>query len=151
HLSKRLRHIEERNGYDLTFEDGTHWQCNSLIGADGIRSKVRNQLFQSGTIRDTGQRCWRGVSVYSGNAAFTHHAYEVWCYWKRFCFVSVDDCRVYLYAVVNHVVQDGGKTLNKLFGDLRQEILKIIEMSPTEDVIFIVLIDLKPFHRWHHG
>ncbi len=151
HLSKRLRHIEERNGYDLTFEDGTHWQCNSLIGADGIRSTVRNQLFQSGKIRDTGQRCWRGVSVYSGNAAFTHHAYEAWGKGKRFGFVKVDDRRVYWYAVVNQELQDGVKTLSELFGDFHPEILEMIEMTPTEDVIFNDLIDLKPFHRWHHG
>lgn len=61
HVGKRLKTItEENNGYLLTFEDGTKAEAEYVIGADGLRSKVRNLMFQENELRDAHQLCWRG-------------------------------------------------------------------------------------------
>ncbi|KAJ4474467.1 hypothetical protein J3R30DRAFT_3509303 [Lentinula aciculospora] len=60
HHSKRLKSYSQgRHGgpIRLSFEDGTHATCDVLVGADGIKSAVRNCLLQeyAEVSRDNGQ------------------------------------------------------------------------------------------------
>lgn len=59
-LSKRLSKVEQSESVRLSFNDGTVEQCSALIAADGIKSIVRNQLFNQSKIREMHQACWRG-------------------------------------------------------------------------------------------
>lgn len=77
-LSKRLSKIEQRNGYQLTFEDGTFAHADAVIGADGIKSVVRHQILNIGKLRSAKQKCWRGVSEFDWAAKYNHQAYEAW-------------------------------------------------------------------------
>ncbi len=45
----------------LTFDDGTDARCDVVVGADGIHSTVRAQLFGTESPRFTGNICWRGL------------------------------------------------------------------------------------------
>src|SRR5690606_20456833 len=47
-LSKRVLKIDKDSDFKLTFEDGTTENYEVIIGADGIKSTVRNQLFGGG-------------------------------------------------------------------------------------------------------
>jgi salicylate hydroxylase len=49
------------NGVELTFVDGTRTTGDILIGADGIHSSVRTQLFGEAPARFTGNVAWRVV------------------------------------------------------------------------------------------
>lgn len=150
HLSKRLTHIREDETYTLTFKDGSTVHSEVVIGADGIRSVVREQLLGPGEIRDTGQRCWRGVVNMELPARYAHEANEAWGKGKRFGFVKINARQVYWYAVVNaRLVKQNDMPLADLFREFHPDIIRIIAGTPEENLFFSDIIDLKPIYQWH--
>ncbi len=150
-LSKRLLKIEKDNNFKLNFEDGTTVNSEVVIGADGIKSVVRNQLFGTGTIRDTKQRCWRGVSEFDWTSKYNHEAFEVWGRGKRFGFVKISDKKVYWYAVINEMLMKKSAGIIELFNNFHPEVLQIISETPKEQIIFSDIIDLQPIPKWQNG
>jgi len=63
-LGKGFHSFEKLNTgkIKVKFDDNTDVTTDFLIGADGIHSKVRKQLFPKSKIRYSGQTCWRGVA-----------------------------------------------------------------------------------------
>jgi 2-polyprenyl-6-methoxyphenol hydroxylase-like FAD-dependent oxidoreductase len=60
-----------------------------LVGADGIRSVVREQLFGKSALRYAGYTCWRGVAKREQVALAPGTAFETWGQGRRF---SVHPC-----------------------------------------------------------
>lgn len=61
-LDRRLTHIaSDAGGAVLEFADGTSARAAVAIGADGVKSIVRDQLFHTTPPQFTGQVAWRGV------------------------------------------------------------------------------------------
>jgi 2-polyprenyl-6-methoxyphenol hydroxylase-like FAD-dependent oxidoreductase len=148
HLGKRLLRIEKRTDYTLYFEDDTMVHAPILIGADGIKSVVRKQIFGSGEIRDTKQRCWRGLTEVVDMEQYHHDAYEAWGEGKRFGFVKVSANKVYWYAVVNDSMLQTESNIHTLFADFHPDIRKMINSTPEHQFIFSDIIDLKPLFEW---
>jgi len=62
HLNKRLVSLEdlgEHDGVQLSFQDGTVVVADLVVGADGIRSVVRDHIFPDHKIKFTGTTIWR--------------------------------------------------------------------------------------------
>ena len=57
---------EDHDGVEAHFSDGSYWQGDLLIGADGIHSRVAQQLAPARRLNYLGDRVWRGV-VADGN------------------------------------------------------------------------------------
>jgi len=53
--------IQDNNGIELTFANGNTAHCDVLIGADGIKSAVRDALFPTESPQFTGYVAWRGL------------------------------------------------------------------------------------------
>ncbi|KAH8817434.1 salicylate hydroxylase [Xylogone sp. PMI_703] len=62
-LNKRLEAVEnlKQGGVRLSFQDGTEAIADLVIGADGIRSIVRDSLFPDHKIKFTGTIIWRVI------------------------------------------------------------------------------------------
>lgn len=148
-LGKRLLKIErQENSFKLLFEDGTEAVHDYLIGADGIKSVVRDQLFGKQEIRNTGQICWRGLCEKDFSEKYRNEAYELWGKGKRFGFVQINSRQVYWYAVVNkHFVTDKGFSPH-LFDEFHPEIQELISVTPEAAVVKNEIIDLKPMGKW---
>ncbi len=150
-LAKRLSKIEQSSLFTLTFEDNTTENSQIVIGADGIKSVVRNQLFSTSVIRDTKQICWRGICETALPEKYQHEAIEAWGKGKRFGFVKIDDKQIYWYAVVNHRLAEHDKVdLCDLFKTFHSDVLKIISETHDSNIIFSRITDLKPMMQWHH-
>jgi len=52
---------QEAAGVEAHFEDGSYWQGDLLIGADGLHSRVAGQLAPLRRLNYLGDRVWRGV------------------------------------------------------------------------------------------
>lgn len=53
--------VEDAGGVTLHFENGSTARADAVLGADGVRSRVRNQLFGAGQPRFTGYMAYRGL------------------------------------------------------------------------------------------
>jgi len=62
HVSKELTEFEDRaDGVVARFADGTEYEGRALIGADGLRSRVREIVIGDGAPRPAGHVTYRGV------------------------------------------------------------------------------------------
>lgn len=74
HLNHQLIHFEQtQQGVNLSFENGETASVDLLIGADGIRSVVRKQLFGLEDPAYGGWMTWRGVQKYQHRLLPPHH------------------------------------------------------------------------------
>lgn len=62
HLNKKLTGFEQdSDGVTLFFTDGTSTRASALIGADGVHSVVRSQMFKAESPRYTGRIAYRAT------------------------------------------------------------------------------------------
>ena len=66
--------VEDQNGVTARFVDGSELRADLLIGADGVRSTVRRQMFPGVDLVDTGYIGWRGMVEEPALTPSTHAA-----------------------------------------------------------------------------
>ncbi|MFN8292158.1 MAG: FAD-dependent monooxygenase [Chitinophagales bacterium] len=151
-LSKRLSKVEKSDRFSLVFEDNSTFACDVLIGADGIKSIVRNQYFERSEIRSAAQVCWRGICEVDLPSQYAHTAIEAWGSGLRFGFVKVSSSKVYWYAVADEeLVKDEHVDLQELFSSFSADVLKLIAETPKAQIVFSNISDIKPNAAWHRG
>lgn len=152
HLSKRLAKAEKSEGYTLTFEDGSEIKTPVLIGADGLKSVVRTQIFGKHPIRDAQQICWRGVCEFTLPESTQYEGNEAWGKGKRFGFVPIDAKKVYWYALIKgsttDLKADEPANLKDIFSDFHSLILDLIKATSPEQIIVSQIADLQPITQW---
>ncbi|MBK8636014.1 MAG: FAD-dependent monooxygenase [Saprospiraceae bacterium] len=148
-LSKRLSKIEKAELFKLTFEDNSTFESRLVIGADGIKSVVRNQLFEKGTLRYPNQICWRGICEINLLQKYQNELNEAWGKGKRFGFVKISAKKVYWYALANSKnLEPSTVNLIEFFSEFHSDILNIISATKTEQIVVSDIIDLKPIDKW---
>ena len=150
-LSKRLVDIQKNEDFELNFDDSTSIHSDILIGADGIKSIIRNQLFQENTIRNAQQICWRGVCDYELPEQYSHELNEAWGKGKRVGFVKISPQKVYWYALANQQDVKNIKEVNleDFFKEFHPDIIQILKATPREKIIVADITDLKPIQNWY--
>lgn len=150
-LSKRLSKIEKYETFKLTFEDNTTIESKLVIGADGLKSVVRNQLFEENTLRNANQICWRGICEIDLPIKYQNELNEAWGKGKRFGFVKISDKKVYWYALKNSKnTNPNHVNLAELFMEFHSDILQIISATKKDQIIVSDIIDLKPIKKWQN-
>lgn len=62
HLNKNAVDVRElEHGATVSFEDGETLNADIVIGADGVKSIVREKIFGKDNPQYTGMMCWRGM------------------------------------------------------------------------------------------
>lgn len=146
---------EEDNSVNITFEDQSKFEAQYIIGADGINSVIRRQLFPNSTIRYSGQTCWRGITQHPLPEDFNHRGYEMWGKKVRFGISKVTHDTTYWFAVVNSppMQKDNRDTLyqklNDLYVNFDPKIPEIIQNTPLDAILRNDIIDLKPMKKWY--
>ena len=148
HLAKQLLEVKADKVYQLRFADNSTAEAEILIGADGIKSPVRTQLFNHGTIRNAGQICWRGTCEMDLPAHYHHQLNEAWGKGKRFGFVKIGPRKVYWYALAQAKKHNAETNLITLFKDFHPDILTILEATASNNIITSPITDLKPIKTW---
>ncbi len=158
-LGKGFKSFEQIGDHqiEVTFEDGTNHVSDYLIGADGINSKVRNQLFPNSQKRFTEQTCWRGVATFSLEEEFSHRGMELWGDQVRFGISRISEDKVYWFAVAldkanqkdeQHLVKS---KLSKMFSDFHPLVGQLIEATEDQNILRNDINDLKPLDKWYQG
>ncbi len=120
----------------VRFADGREAQGDLLIGADGLHSVVRTQLFGPSKPRYAGYTCWRGV------AHITRSGLETWAWGKGYQLgiTPMNHGRAYWFA--QKYASEGAKDkpmgrkreLLELFHDWHDPIPAVIEATNETDI-----------------
>ena len=145
---------QENNTVTVTFQDGTTTQSQYLIGADGIDSKVRAQLFPKSQIRYSGQTCWRGVMKSALPPEYKDRGIEMWGKGIRFGLSQLSENETSWFAVKNSEAfqkDDRAVLKNKLlsyFKDFHPLVNELINNTEINAILRNDITDLKPIKHW---
>ncbi len=157
HLGKSFSQYEIQNDQTLKvhFEDQSTCESDFLIGADGINSKVRKQLFPTSQIRYTGQTCWRGVSNLELPSDLHHRGFELWGDQLRFGFSRISKGKVYWFAVAlapENEKEDATQLKSNLLERYQSYdalVKDLIQATPDDKIIRNDINDLAPMKNWY--
>ncbi len=138
------------DGATITFADGSTHDATFVIGADGLRSAVRDSLLGPQPLRAAGQSAWRGVCPRS--AAGTDVGGETWGRGARFGFVPISATEVYWYAVMDMPAMpedaDQHRGLWMLYQNWHAPIPALLAATEPASVIRTELFDRPPSDTW---
>lgn len=159
HCDHELARLNSNDtGVRAEFTNGEAVESDLLVGADGLRSKVREILFGDSPYRDAGQACWRGVvdrsALTRADAIEPTVAWELWGRGARFGYLSINAHQVYWYATLSTPLVDFPmedlEQFRARFAPMWNETVRDIVLStPDETIIAAALIDRKPADKWH--
>ncbi len=138
----------------VRFANGQTDEADLLVGADGIRSAVRADLFGPPQLRYSGYTCWRGICPRPAAV----RAGELFLWTGRGSQVGINTLtrdRVYWFATRNAPV--GEKAADEraaaldLFRDWAPPLPELIASTPADRVIRGDIIDRQPSRPWSKG
>jgi FAD-dependent urate hydroxylase len=147
---------EDEDSVAVTFASGETDRAHLLVGADGIHSVIRGQLFPGVKLRYSGYTTWRGVVETEDEAALGTTS-ETWGCGARFGIVRIDRGRVYWFSTAN--VEEGRKLsaaeskvfLLDYFKGWHHPVETLIESTTPEQILHNDIHDIAPMRKWCRG
>jgi 2-polyprenyl-6-methoxyphenol hydroxylase-like FAD-dependent oxidoreductase len=143
--------VEYTNGYYLKFENGEQIQSSAVLGADGLNSIVRQNIFPNNSIRNANQICWRGITECELPIKFKNELNEAWGKSERFGFVQIAENKVYWYALKSFKKSANEFSINGIeqyFSHYNSVIKDIIKSTKKDQINTAEISDLKPTNIW---
>jgi 2-polyprenyl-6-methoxyphenol hydroxylase-like FAD-dependent oxidoreductase len=138
----------------VTLNNGERVEADLLVGADGLHSSVRAQLFGSQPPIYSGYTSWRGVTP-GDSVPPPDRTSESWGRGERFGIVPIGFGEVYWFAVADAPADgrdvDVHRELMARFGSWHEPIAAIIKATPPDRIVRTDICDRPPIERWHSG
>ena len=154
-LGAEVTRFEQRaDGVRVQAADGRSWTAGALVGADGIHSRVREQLLGDGPPRYTGVTVWRGVTAAESLRIPEGEAHTYLGDGGEFGFMPMLDGRVYWYATKQAPAGQGAEhgshqaDLRLRFSGWPGPIGQLVELTPEPDILRTDIYDRPPGRRW---
>ncbi len=147
---------QDESGVTARFADGGTARGDLLVGADGIHSVVRGQLFPEVVLRYAGYPAWRGVTAGDAFARIDRTS-ETWGRGARFGIVPIGGKRIYWFATGNlpaGVRRDPAEhkaDLLRRFRGWHAPIEELIEATPEDKILYNDIFDFPPLQHWSQG
>ena len=160
---------QERDVVSARFADGSSIECDLLIGADGLHSRVRTQLLDDGPPSPRSYTSWRGIADSSPVGTVPGTAVEIYGRGKRFGIGPVGQGRIGWWATVNDLVgekkrrRDGAgatvveashgspRELLRLFEGWCEPVLELIQATRPTSMVKNAVFDRSPTKKWGTG
>lgn len=155
--SELQRIKQQSNKVRLHFKDGRVEEHDAVIGADGIRSRVRSDLFGTSDPVYRGYTVWRGLARYEGTAITPGFNSESWGSGMRFGILNTGHRRFTWYATANvpwprlDARCGRKKELQELFADWHNPITDFLEATEEGEILKNGARDCAPLRRWGKG
>ncbi|MBM7118395.1 FAD-dependent monooxygenase [Archangium primigenium] len=146
---------EEGTRVTVTLSDGTSATGDVLVGADGLRSVVREGLWGDG-LRYSGYTSWRGITRELERSE-PREATETWGPGARFGIVPVGHGELYWYATRDapaggqDTPGEGRAALRECFGRWHAPIAAVLDSTPEAQFFRTDIHDRRPLPRWSQG
>ena len=157
-LGQTLARLEQSSDQArISFQSGLAAEHDAVIGADGIRSRVRSELFGHSDPIYRGYMVWRGVANYDGGAIMPGANSETWGAGKRFGILNTGKSKFTWYAAVNVPSNNpdgpGGRKRDLLeaFTGWHEPIRDLIAATSDHEIMKNGAYDLVPLRRWGAG
>lgn len=150
---KYISHQNVNGKIQINFSDN-NLETDVLLGADGINSLVRKNLFTS-ELRFSGQTCWRGVAQLKLDDEYLAVGKETWGNNLRFGFANISPTEVYWFAVSKASKNEKEDILKrkdnllKMYHSFHPLISEIIQNTAKDKIIRHDINDLKRLETWH--
>lgn len=147
-----VRFEESPDGVSAEFADGAVIEAGVLIGADGIWSRVREELVGGAKPRYAGYTTWRGIAPVSSGETLC----ETWGPGLRFGTVPITGDQTYWFAVAD--AREGGEDgadvkgeLLERFAELPGDVRVMIDATAPADILRTDCHDRPPLKIWGRG
>lgn len=135
------------------FADGREVHGDVLIGADGVHSATRAQLFGKAMPRYAGYTCWRGI------ARIAREGIETWAWGNRMQFgvIPMSRGRAYWFAQQRapegEAEQEGWRkcAVWNLFAQWPDPIPAVIEATEETQILRNDIYETEPLPHWSRG
>ncbi len=139
---------------EVRFADGSSDSADLVIGADGIRSVVRKEIFGSEPVRYSGYTCFRGMCARPESVSAGYIA-EWWGRGKRVGITTMRNDQVYWWATLNSAPnrhrEQAASELATQFRSWADPWPQILRSTPDEAILQNDIIDRKPTRNWSQG
>jgi 2-polyprenyl-6-methoxyphenol hydroxylase-like FAD-dependent oxidoreductase len=158
HVGARLVRFEQ-DGTTVAafFDDGREVEGSLLIGADGIFSTVRRQLFPDLDPRYAGYVVWRGVTHLTPRRGWPPHSVvRTMGREKHFGIAQLSEGRHFWYGTHDEPLSEpevGGRkaTLARHFGEWHSPIPELVDATREEAMLRHGIYELRPLKAWTNG
>jgi 2-polyprenyl-6-methoxyphenol hydroxylase-like FAD-dependent oxidoreductase len=156
HLGRTVGALDPPGGsVRMRFLDGGAVEARVVIGADGLRSVIRGQIFPEVRLRYSGQTSYRAVVEAALPAELDGVSREIWGPGCRFGFSAISPTEVYWYATLDAplgapVPPEGPRSmLERRFAGFPDPVAALIAATEEEALVQTDLNDFEPLERWH--
>ncbi len=152
-----VAYTQDEKGVTALFAEGDEVRGQVLIGADGIKSLVRNQLLGNEPPRYAGYTAWRGVGLIECPEVPIGLTFVAMGRGSQVGMLPIGGGRIYWFATANvpagEVAGPGGHKadLLKLFGDWYPPFPAAVEATPDSAILRNDIIDRPPVRKWSDG
>jgi 2-polyprenyl-6-methoxyphenol hydroxylase-like FAD-dependent oxidoreductase len=145
----------------LRFESGSDADGDVLVGADGLRSAIRERLLGGPKLRYSGQTSYRAIVDHVVDTGpFADKLCEFWgnSGGLRFGFGRIDERRTYFFTT--HRVpagqrdaspEDAHRFLRGAFRSFPEEVRALVDHALSDRLIRTDIHDFAPLRCWHRG
>jgi 2-polyprenyl-6-methoxyphenol hydroxylase-like FAD-dependent oxidoreductase len=145
---------QSANKVRVHFANGDSAEHDILIGADGLRSRVRGAIFGTREPIYRGYTVWRGIGHYEGADISPNSSSETWGKGKRFGILNAGNKAFTWYAAANvpanhqDFVQGRKPELLEMFADWHSPIAELIDSTPENLIMKNAAYDHNSLKRW---
>ncbi|HEX4207266.1 MAG TPA: FAD-dependent monooxygenase, partial [Ktedonobacteraceae bacterium] len=151
--------VQEADHVKAQFADGRVAEGDLLIGADGIRSCIRQQLFGAPKISYTGYSSWRGIAAVDEQYIPVGISSESWGRGKRIGLIPLLEGRMYWFAAQttpegagkDEPAEQRKQEVQALFHGWHDPIEPILKATDASHIIRTDVYDIEPLSHWSQG
>ncbi|MEO6357975.1 MAG: FAD-dependent monooxygenase [Ferruginibacter sp.] len=144
--------VQQQDNTVIHFTDGSIYETDYLVAAEGIHSIVRRQFLPASRIRYAGYTCWR--AVIDNTTLQLNECSETWGTKGRFGIVPLKNNQIYWFACINAAANDERikkytvSDLIENFKDYHKPVSAILQQTKNDNMIQGDIVDLKPVNQY---